>query len=113
MSPDDSLDVASGEPPERSPDSPQHPTPARSSPADQPPTRRSSPNAVSLLGLGLANAVAVAAGLVIGRLIDDRLGTTPAFLFLGLASGIVLGVAGSYLEVRRYLGDGPQQPPKS
>lgn len=113
MSPDDSLDASSDGPREQVSDSAQHPTPAGSSPADPPPTRRSSPNAVGLIGLGLANAVAVAAGLVIGRLIDDRLGTTPAFLFLGLASGIVLGVAGSFLEVRRYLGDDPQQPPKS
>lgn len=56
-----------------------------------------------LLGLGAASAVAILAGLGLGWLVDSLAGTTPIFLFLGLALGIAAAVRYSYLELRKYL----------
>jgi ATP synthase protein I len=58
-----------------------------------------------LLGLGLANAVCVAGGLVLGHLLDGWLGTAPVMVLLGIGLGLVLGVVGSFMEIRRYLQD--------
>jgi F0F1-type ATP synthase assembly protein I len=58
---------------------------------------------VALLGLGLATACCVVAGMALGWFLDRQLGTAPVFILLGLASGIVLGVFGTIIEVRRHL----------
>lgn len=57
----------------------------------------------TLAGLGLANAVSLAGGLVLGHYLDGRFGTDPVLVLVGLAGGLVLGVVGSFLEIRRYL----------
>jgi F0F1-type ATP synthase assembly protein I len=62
------------------------------------------PNPARLLGLGFATACCVAAGMALGWFLDREFGTTPVFILLGLASGIVLGILGTIIEVRRYLG---------
>jgi F0F1-type ATP synthase assembly protein I len=61
------------------------------------------PNPLALLGLGFAAAVCVAGGMALGWFLDRQLGTAPVFILLGLASGIVLGVFGTIVEVRRHL----------
>ena len=61
------------------------------------------PSPARLLGLGFATACCVAAGMALGWFLDREFGTTPVFLLLGLASGIVLGILGTIIEVRRYL----------
>jgi len=57
----------------------------------------------TLVGLGLANACCLAVGLVVGHLLDVRLGTAPVFILLGIGLGLGVGAVGSFLEIRRYL----------
>lgn len=59
----------------------------------------------TLVGLGLANACSLAAGLLLGHYLDGQFGTAPLLVLLGIASGLVLGAVGSFLEIRRYLQD--------
>lgn len=66
---------------------------------------RSSFSVSTLVGLGLANAVSLAVGLVVGHYLDGRFGTAPLFVLVGLASGLILGAVGSFVEIRRYLQD--------
>ena len=56
-----------------------------------------------ILNMGMVLAVAIMAGLGLGWLVDSLAGTTPIFLFLGLALGITGAVRYSYLEIRKYL----------
>jgi F0F1-type ATP synthase assembly protein I len=63
------------------------------------------PNPLALLGLGFAVAACVAGGMALGWFVDQQLGTAPVFILLGLASGIVLGVFGAIIEVRRNLNE--------
>ena len=46
-----------------------------------------------LLGLGLVAAGTLAAGIALGWLIDDALGTSPIFILIGVALGVVAIVA--------------------
>lgn len=64
---------------------------------------RQVPGAFELTGIGIANAACLLGGGTLGWLIDSRLGTTPAFIFLGAVSGIVLGIVGAYQRIRKYL----------
>jgi membrane associated rhomboid family serine protease len=61
------------------------------------------PTLRGLLGLGLIIATCLTVGLVGGGFLDHWLGTAPVFVLLGGASGIVLGVFGTIIEVRRHL----------
>ena len=56
-----------------------------------------------LVGLGGLLAGAVVAGMVIGLLLDDAAGTSPAFTLVGIAAGIVVGGIGFWLRVRAAL----------
>lgn len=56
-----------------------------------------------LAGLGGLLVGCVVAGLVIGYLIDDVAGTSPAFTLVGIAAGIVLSGVGFWLRVRSFL----------
>jgi F0F1-type ATP synthase assembly protein I len=56
-----------------------------------------------LLGLGGLLAGAVVGGLVLGLLVDDALGTSPAFVLVGIALGIVAGGIGFWIRVRAAL----------
>jgi hypothetical protein len=60
------------------------------------------PGIMAFAGLGILNALCLAAGLVIGWLVDRALGTLPLFLFLGLIAGIALGVLATRAEWKRY-----------
>ncbi len=61
------------------------------------------PSLRGLLGLGLIIATSLAIGMAAGWFLDDWLGTAPVFVLVGSASGIVLGVFGTIIEVRRHL----------
>jgi F0F1-type ATP synthase assembly protein I len=56
-----------------------------------------------LLGMGIVTAAVLVAGLGIGWLIDDLAGTTPIFIMIGLALGIVGAVAYIVTKFRTYL----------
>jgi hypothetical protein len=64
-----------------------------------------SPNWFTLLGLGVTNAVCIAAGLGAGLGIDSLLDTRPAFIFVGIVVGVALGVAATWAEMRKFLRD--------
>jgi hypothetical protein len=64
-----------------------------------------SPNLLTLLGLGVTNAVCLGIGLAAGWAIDDLLDTTPAFIFVGIVAGVAMGVAATWVEVRKFLRD--------
>ena len=53
-----------------------------------------------LIGLGGLLAGAVVVGTVLGLLIDNAAGTSPAFTLVGVALGIVSGGIGFWLKVR-------------
>jgi ATP synthase protein I len=59
----------------------------------------------ALAGLGLVNAICLGGGLTLGHLMDRWLGTAPVMVLVGMALGLVLGVVGSVLEIKRYLQD--------
>jgi len=56
-----------------------------------------------LAGLGGILVAAVVGGMVVGLVIDDRAGTTPAGVLIGIAVGVVAGTAASWLRVRTAL----------
>lgn len=70
---------------------------------DQPVPGRSSFSLSTLAGLGLANACSLAAGLALGHYLDGRLDTGPVFVLIGIAAGLALGLAGSIVQIRKYL----------
>ena len=61
------------------------------------------PGAIEFLTLGIAWAVMVLAGGSIGYLIDGWLGTSPLFILVGLAFGVVSAVLLTVARVRKYL----------
>jgi F0F1-type ATP synthase assembly protein I len=60
------------------------------------------PGIMAFAGLGLMNALCLAAGLVGGWFADEALGTLPLFLFLGLVTGVAVGVLATRSELKRY-----------
>jgi F0F1-type ATP synthase assembly protein I len=56
-----------------------------------------------LVGLGGLLVGAVVFGTLLGWLADQALGTDPALTLTGVAVGIVGGVAGCWVQVRRFL----------
>ncbi|MCW2783374.1 MAG: hypothetical protein JWR35_3825 [Marmoricola sp.] len=68
-------------------------------PADQPGLRGR-----DLIGLGGLLVGAVVAGLVVGYLVDEAAGTSPAFTLTGIFLGIVAAAVGFALKVRSALG---------
>ncbi|MDQ1688187.1 MAG: putative F0F1-ATPase subunit Ca2+/Mg2+ transporter [Frankiaceae bacterium] len=72
---------------------------------DQPTQPRPQLTGLGLAGMGLAVACCLVAGMALGWFLDHQLGTAPVFVLVGMASGIVLGVLGSYRQMRRYLSD--------
>ena len=78
-----------------------------SEPADGPSTPDRTPplgpGAVAFLTLGVAWAVALAAGWGIGYLLDQWIGTSPVLSLVGLVFGLVVAVLMTIVRVRRYL----------
>jgi F0F1-type ATP synthase assembly protein I len=56
-----------------------------------------------LVGLGGLLAGAVVLGLVVGLLLDQAAGSSPAFTLAGIALGVVAGVAAFWARVRSAL----------
>ncbi|HEY6935199.1 MAG TPA: AtpZ/AtpI family protein [Marmoricola sp.] len=56
-----------------------------------------------LVGLGGLLVGAVVGGMVVGLLVDQAAGTTPLFVLVGLALGVVGGVWGCWVRVRAAL----------
>ncbi len=62
------------------------------------------PSGAELAGLGMALAAAVVVPMFLGFLLDGALQTSPLFLFVGLAVGIIGAVALVYTRyARRYM----------
>lgn len=59
----------------------------------------------SLLGMGAATAALLAVGLAAGWLIDRLLSTSPIFLLVGVALGIVAAGIYTIAQFRRYMSD--------
>ena len=53
-------------------------------------------------GLGLMNAICLAAGLAGGWFADQATGTLPLFMFLGLILGIGVGALLTRSELKRF-----------
>ena len=58
-----------------------------------------------LVGLGGLLAGSVVAGTFLGYLLDQAVGSTPAFTLVGIALGMVAGGVGFWLRVRSALRD--------
>jgi hypothetical protein len=67
-----------------------------------PPRSNQTPGFLAFSGLGLLNALCLAAGLVGGVFIDRALGTRPLFIFLVLFVGIAMGVLVTRAEWKRF-----------
>lgn len=64
----------------------------------------SGPTGAELAGLGMALAAAVVLPMVLGYVADSALNTSPLFVFVGLALGIIATVALVYTRyVKRYM----------
>ncbi len=71
--------------------------------SSQPEGPKPLPGAVAFLGMGLSAAVCVGLGVGLGLLVDDALGTGPAFLLVGLALGVTLAALSVVKQIRTYL----------
>lgn len=58
-----------------------------------------------LVGLGGLAVGCVVAGLVLGWKADEWRGTSPVFVLLGIALGIVFAIVGSWIRIRTFLRD--------
>jgi hypothetical protein len=68
--------------------------------SDEPPPNLS---AWDLVGLGGLNLACLLVGLLVGWLVDDAAGTSPAFTLGGLALGIGAGIVASWFRIRTFL----------
>ena len=60
------------------------------------------PGIMAFAGLGVLNALCLGAGMTLGWLADQALGTLPLFLLVGLVAGIALGVVATRSELKKY-----------
>jgi F0F1-type ATP synthase assembly protein I len=59
----------------------------------------------ALIGIGTLNLVSLLVGLGIGWYLDGRLHSFPTCTLVGLAVGIVVGLAASWAQIRKYFTD--------
>lgn len=64
---------------------------------------RKPPSPVRLIGLGSAIVALVVGCSVFGWFIDSRAQTTPVFVFVGLAVGIIAACLYSYAQFRNFM----------
>lgn len=65
--------------------------------------QRNGPELATLLGLGAATAGILLVGLGLGWLVDQLVGTLPAFTLTGLALGIVGAGVYTYTKFTKFL----------
>ncbi len=70
-----------------------------SCPEDKP---QKQPGIMAFAQLGMMNAICLGLGMVLGWLVDRGLGTTPVFLFVGMAAGIACGAMVTRAEIKKY-----------
>ncbi len=58
-----------------------------------------------LAGLGGLLVAAVVGGMVIGLVVDNSAGTSPAGVLIGIAVGVAAGIVGFWVRVRAALRD--------
>ena len=92
--------MSSGDPASTPDEGPPGPAP---DPSARPDPVKPLPGAIAFAGMGTTVAVCVAAGVVLGIVVDDRLHTSPAFLVVGLVLGVAAAVGTVVAQVRRYL----------
>lgn len=61
------------------------------------------PGAVAFLSMGLASAVCVGAGLLLGLWADSAWHTAPILLVVGLVLGLAAAAASVVAQIRKYL----------
>jgi F0F1-type ATP synthase assembly protein I len=66
---------------------------------------REAPGWPSLLGMGVALALLLVAGLAVGWVIDDFAHTLPIFTLVGLVVGIAAATRYAYVEFRKFYRD--------
>lgn len=59
----------------------------------------------TLLGIGAYNVACLLVGMGVGWFIDSQVDTSPAFMMVGLAGGIGLGVAGTWHRIKPFLNE--------
>ena len=79
---------------------PPHPDP---SPGSSQPDQRLEPGAVAFLTMGVAVALSLVLGGLLGYLVDGWAHTGPVFTLVGLAFGVVVAVLLIVTRVRKYL----------
>ena len=77
------------------------------------PVGGATPGAAQLLQLGACWGAFVGLGVLVGYALDHMLGIGPLLVFVGLAIGIFLAAAGSYLLLRPFVHDVDAQTPQS
>ncbi len=65
--------------------------------------QKPSPSVFTLLGLGISLAVCVAAGLLLGLVVDAATKLSPLFTLVGLLLGVGLAVVTAYIQIRKFL----------
>jgi F0F1-type ATP synthase assembly protein I len=60
-------------------------------------------SASTLVGLGGFLVGCVVAGLIVGWLADEHCGSSPVGILIGIGCGVVIGIAGSCVQVVHYL----------
>jgi F0F1-type ATP synthase assembly protein I len=58
---------------------------------------------LELLGIGVFNALCVAAGLGLGWFADYEIGSKPLCTVAGLFAGLIAGVVGTWAQLKRYV----------
>ena len=61
--------------------------------------------ALGLLGVGFYVSAAIILGVVAGRWLDDKLGSEPFWVIVGLVLGVVAAFYGVYAMLRPFIGD--------
>jgi len=61
------------------------------------------PPSARLIGIGFYVAICIAGGALLGRLLDDELGTDVVFTLVGLLLGVALGLWGLVIQLQEVL----------
>jgi len=61
--------------------------------------------ALGLLGVGFYVSAVIILGVLAGRWLDDKFGSEPLWLVVGLVLGVVAAFYGVYVMLRPFLGD--------